>query len=99
MATFTATGAIFGAVDVVTVAFADELGHKAAASVVLALYAAGSCGAGLVFGLLRFTGAPERRWLLGICAMAVSMIPSNWSETCRLWPWRCSLRACPSHPR
>ncbi|UXY30416.1 MFS transporter [Streptomyces sp. HUAS TT20] len=75
VATFVATGAIFGAVDVVTVAFADEHGHKAAASVVLALYAAGSCLAGAVFGLLRFAGAPERRWLLGICAMAVSMIP------------------------
>jgi MFS family permease len=75
VATFVATGTIFGAVDVVTVAFADEQGHKAASSVVLALYAAGSCVAGLVFGLLRFTGAPERRWLLGICAMAVSMIP------------------------
>lgn len=75
VATFVATGAIFGAVDVVTVAFADEQGHKSAASVVLALYAAGSCAAGLVFGLLRFKGAPEPRWLLGICAMAVSMIP------------------------
>jgi predicted MFS family arabinose efflux permease len=75
VATFVATGTIFGAVDVVTVAFADEQGHKAAASVVLALYAAGSCVAGIVFGLLRFTGAPERRWLLGVCAMAVSMIP------------------------
>ncbi|MFD4562575.1 MFS transporter [Streptomyces sp. NPDC058469] len=75
VATFVATGAIFGAVDVVTVAFADERGHKAGASVVLALYAAGSCAAGVVFGLLRFRGAPERRWLLGICAMAVSMIP------------------------
>ncbi|MEV5438949.1 MFS transporter [Streptomyces sp. NPDC052682] len=73
--TFVATGAIFGAVDVVTVAFAEERGHKAAASVVLALYAAGSCVAGAVFGLLRFAGAPERRWLLGVCAMAVSMIP------------------------
>ncbi|ALV32826.1 MFS transporter [Streptomyces sp. CdTB01] len=75
VATFVATGAIFGAVDVVTVAFADERGHKGAASVVLALYAAGSCVAGIVFGLLRFAGAPQRRWLLGICAMAVSMIP------------------------
>ncbi|WP_030314079.1 MFS transporter [Streptomyces sp. NRRL B-3229] len=75
VATFVATGTIFGAVDVVTVAFADEQGHKAAASVVLALYAAGSCVAGLVFGLLHLPGAPERRWLLGICAMAVSMIP------------------------
>ncbi|MEU2055772.1 MFS transporter [Streptomyces bungoensis] len=75
VATFVATGAIFGAVDVVTVAFADERGHKSAASVVLALYAAGSCAAGVVFGLLRVTGAPERRWLLGVAAMAVSMIP------------------------
>ncbi|MEU0004634.1 MFS transporter [Streptomyces sp. NPDC006314] len=75
VATFVATGAIFGSVDVVTVAFADERGHKGAASVVLALYAAGSCVAGVVFGLLRFTGVPERRWLLGVAAMAVSMIP------------------------
>ncbi|MEZ7006593.1 MFS transporter [Streptomyces sp. AD55] len=75
VATFVATGTIFGAVDVVTVAFAEERGHKAAASLVLALYAAGSCTAALVFGLLRFAGRPERRWLLGICAMAVSMIP------------------------
>jgi MFS family permease len=73
--TFAATGAIFGSVDVVTVAFADERGHKGAASVVLALYAAGSCVAGAVFGLLRLAGAPERRWLLGVTAMAVSMIP------------------------
>ncbi|MER5429028.1 MFS transporter [Streptomyces sp. NPDC002588] len=73
--TFVATGAIFGAVDVVTVAFADERGHKGAASVVLALYAAGSCLAGLVFGLLRLKRAPELRWLLGVLMMAVSMIP------------------------
>ncbi|MBC7270501.1 MAG: MFS transporter [Streptomyces sp.] len=73
--TFVATGAIFGAVDVVTVAFAEEQGHKGAASVVLAVYAAGSCVAGAVFGLLHFKGAPERRWLLGVCAMGVSMIP------------------------
>ncbi|WP_261719622.1 MFS transporter [Streptomyces sp. FZ201] len=75
VATFVATGAIFGAVDVVTVAFAEEEGHKSAASVVLAVYAAGSCLAGAVFGLLRPKGAPEPRWLLGVCAMAVSMIP------------------------
>ncbi|GHE91455.1 MFS transporter [Streptomyces spiralis] len=75
VATFVATGSIFGAVDVVTVAFADERGHKSAASVVLALYAAGSCSAGVLFGLLRPSGAPARRWALGICAMAVSMIP------------------------
>ncbi|KIF77145.1 MFS transporter [Streptomyces sp. 150FB] len=73
--TFVASGAIFGAVDVATVAFAQEQGHKAAASLVLAVYALGSCLAGVVVGLLHFKGAASRRWLLGICAMAVSMIP------------------------
>ncbi|WP_327370300.1 MFS transporter [Streptomyces sp. NBC_01217] len=73
--TFVATGAIFGAVDVVTVAFAEEQGHKAAASLVLAVYALGSCLAGAVFGLLRLKRKPSTRWVMGVCAMAVSMIP------------------------
>lgn len=73
--TFVATGAIFGAVDVVTVAFAEAAGHKAAASLVLAVYALGSCLAGVAFGLLHLKGSPARRWLLGVGAMAVSMIP------------------------
>ncbi|MDV9192987.1 MFS transporter [Streptomyces sp. SR27] len=72
---FVATGAIFGSIDVVTVAFAEEQGTKAAASLVLAVYALGSGLAGAVFGLLHLKGEPSRRWLLGICAMAVSMIP------------------------
>ncbi|MFH8684309.1 MFS transporter [Streptomyces lydicus] len=73
--TFVATGAIFGAIDVVTVAFAEEEGHKAAASLVLAVYALGSCAAGAVFGLLHLKGHPSRRWVVGVCAMAVSMVP------------------------
>ncbi|MFJ6796932.1 MFS transporter [Streptomyces sp. NPDC091268] len=75
VATFVATGAIFGSIDVVTLAFAEEHGHKAAASFILAIWAAGSCLAGIVFGLLHLKGKPEGRWVLGICAMAVSMIP------------------------
>ncbi|MFI9238097.1 MFS transporter [Streptomyces sp. NPDC053079] len=72
---FVATGALFGSIEVVTVAFAEEEGHKAAASLVLAVYALGSCLAGAVFGLLHLKGDPARRWVLGVCAMAVSMIP------------------------
>lgn len=72
---FVGTGALFGAVDVSTVAFADEQGHKALASLVLAAYALGSCLAGLVFGLLTPRGTPTGRFLVGIAAMAVSMIP------------------------
>ncbi|QDY79521.1 MFS transporter [Streptomyces qinzhouensis] len=73
--TFVATGAVFGSVEVVSMAFAEEEGRKAASSIVLAVYAAGSCLAGLVFGLLRLKGAADRRWLIGVGAMAVSMIP------------------------
>lgn len=72
---FVATGAIFGAVDVVTVAFAEEQGHKTASSLVLAVYAGGSCLAGAVFGALRPKGPPARRWVVGVLAMAVSTIP------------------------
>ncbi|MEU3351193.1 MFS transporter [Streptomyces sp. NPDC037389] len=72
---FAATGALFGSIDVVTVAFAEEQGHKAASSLVLAVYALGSGIAGAVFGLLHLRGDAARRWVLGVCAMAVSMIP------------------------
>jgi predicted MFS family arabinose efflux permease len=74
-AVYVGTGAVFGAVDVSTVAFADERGHKALASLVLATYALGSCLAGLVFGLARPRGSAAGRFLLGVSLMAVSMIP------------------------
>ncbi|WP_333768097.1 MFS transporter [Streptomyces sp. IBSBF 2435] len=72
---FIGTGTVFGAVDVTTLAFADEHGHKSAASLVLATYALGSCLAGLAFGLIRPRGSAQGRFLLGISLMAVSMIP------------------------
>ncbi|GAA5012603.1 MFS transporter [Kitasatospora paranensis] len=73
--TFVATGAIFGSVEVVTVAFAQEQGHTAVASVVLAVYALGSCLAGVVFGALRPKGSLAGRFLAGIAGMAVLMVP------------------------
>ncbi|MFC9329356.1 MFS transporter [Kitasatospora sp. NPDC057015] len=73
--TFVATGAIFGSVEVVTVAFAQEQGHTAAASLVLAVYALGSCLAGVVFGTLKLAGSMARRFILGVAVMAVSMVP------------------------
>ncbi|MFG1808430.1 MFS transporter [Streptomyces sp. NPDC049040] len=75
IAVFVGVGAVFGSVDVITLAFADERGHKAAASLVLATYALGSCLAGLVFGLVRPRGTAPGRFLLGVGLMAVSMIP------------------------
>ncbi|MER5430766.1 MFS transporter [Streptomyces sp. NPDC002588] len=64
-----ALGAVFGATEVVTIAFADEQGHRAAAGVVLALQAAGSCAAGLVHGAVRPTGSAARRHPRCVAAM------------------------------
>jgi MFS family permease len=75
VATFVATGTIFGSMDVVTVAFAGEQGHKAAASLVLSVYALGSCVAGVVRGLVRPKRSEAMLFLTGTAVMAVSMIP------------------------
>ncbi|MEU9042411.1 MULTISPECIES: MFS transporter [unclassified Kitasatospora] len=74
--TFLATGMVFGATEITTVAYADAHGHKAAAGVLLALFAAGSCVAGLLFGLLTPRRAPGTRFLIGASAMAgVLLLP------------------------
>ncbi|WP_447037778.1 MFS transporter [Streptomyces sp. DSM 118878] len=70
---FLATGAVFGSLEVVTIAFADAQGNKAAAGVVLALQAAGSCAAGLVYGAAKPRGPLVRRHLLCGAAMAALM--------------------------
>ncbi|WP_369174927.1 MFS transporter [Streptomyces sp. R28] len=72
--TFTAIGVVFGAVDVATVAFAEEQGHKAAASLVLAAYALGSCLAGIVFGMFRPEGPAHRRFLVGVGFIALTTL-------------------------
>lgn len=73
--TFVATGGVFGAVEVTTVAFAQAQGHTAAASLVLAVYASGSCLAGMVFGALSPRGPMHHRFLGGVTAMALSTVP------------------------
>ncbi|MFE3885497.1 MFS transporter [Streptomyces lydicus] len=59
LATFLATGAVFGSLEVVTIAFADGHGLRSAAGALLALQAAGSCAAGLVHGLRRLAAADD----------------------------------------
>ncbi|WP_406330431.1 MFS transporter [Streptomyces sp. NBC_00203] len=70
---FLAMGAVFGSMEVVTLAFADAQGHKSAAGAVLALQAAGSCIAGLLYGALKPAGPAERRYPLCVAAMTVLM--------------------------
>ncbi|WP_338677031.1 MFS transporter [Streptomyces sp. SCSIO 30461] len=64
LAVFLATGAVFGSMEVVTIAFADG----PAAGPVLALQAAGSCAAGLAYGRVR-RGAGLRGCLAAMTAL------------------------------
>ncbi|MFI6087477.1 MFS transporter [Streptomyces sp. NPDC051218] len=78
LAAFLATGAVFGSMEVVTIAYADAQGHKAAAGVILALQAAGSCAAGLLYGAVGYGavgpgGSAHRRHVLCATAMAALM--------------------------
>ncbi|MEV5728047.1 MFS transporter [Streptomyces pharetrae] len=64
-----AMGTVFGAMEVVTLAFADAHGHRTAAGAVLGLQAAGSCAAGLLYGRFRPTGPAEARYARCIAGM------------------------------
>ncbi|MGW0369847.1 MFS transporter [Streptomyces coeruleorubidus] len=64
-----AMGAVFGSTEVVTLAFADERGHRSAAGVVLALQAAGSCAAGLLYGASKPAGPAASRLPWCVAAM------------------------------
>ncbi|MFG3506414.1 MFS transporter [Streptomyces sp. NPDC047821] len=66
---FLATGAVFGSMEVVTLAFVDG----PAAGAVLALQAAGSCAAGLVYGSVRPARDVGRRLLGCLGAMTALM--------------------------
>ncbi|GAU67946.1 putative drug resistance protein [Streptomyces sp. NBRC 110611] len=72
--TFLATGAIFGSLEVVTVAYADDQGIRPAAGGLLALQAAGSCAAGLLYGLLRPAAGAGHRFLVCVGAMTALMV-------------------------
>ncbi|WP_374211220.1 MULTISPECIES: MFS transporter [unclassified Streptomyces] len=73
LAVFLATGAVFGAMEVTTIAFADAHGHRSASGVVLALQAAGSGAAGLLYGAVRPARNVQRRLLCCLAAMTVLM--------------------------
>jgi MFS family permease len=67
-AVYLAVGAVFGAMDVVVVAYAEEEGAPALAGVALAAYAGGSLVAGLVYGVVRLPGTLAGRYVG--CAVA-----------------------------
>jgi MFS family permease len=60
---YLAVGAVFGAMDVVVVAFAEAEGAPPMAGVALAVYAGGSLVAGLVYGVARLPGSLAARYV------------------------------------
>ena len=70
--TYVAVGTVFGAMDVVVVAFADEEGRLGLSGVVLAVYAAGSLVAGLVYGAVRWKRGLAGRFVITCCAFGVA---------------------------
>ena len=74
-------GTVFGAMDVVVVAFAREQGAPALAGVALAAYAGGSLVAGIAYGLLRPRGTAAGRFLVcsalfGVAAQTLLVVRS-----------------------
>ncbi|MFI1285455.1 MFS transporter [Streptomyces sp. NPDC020858] len=65
---FLITGVIFGSMEIASIAHLDARGLGAASGLVLALQAAGSCAAGLLYGTLR-----PRSLKACVCALAVLM--------------------------
>ncbi|HEX5090984.1 MAG TPA: MFS transporter [Nocardioides sp.] len=71
-----AMGGIFGSTEVVTVAFADSLGEKSVAGLLLALWALGSLVAGVITGAVTWRRTPAARMRIGIVAFTVLMAPT-----------------------
>lgn len=71
-----AMGGIFGSTEVATVAFADGLGEKSVAGLLLSLWALGSLVAGFVTGAITWRRAPAARMRIGVVAFTVLMAPT-----------------------
>ncbi|HEY5883003.1 MAG TPA: MFS transporter, partial [Nakamurella sp.] len=74
-AVFVMMGALFGSFEVTTVAFTKAAGVPEAAGVVLALYAAGSLLAGLIFGAISFRATLLRQFMIATAVLAVVTAP------------------------
>ena len=74
-AIFMLMGGVFGSFEVTTVAFAREQGHGGAAGLLLALYAAGSLLAGLIFGAMTLKSSLLRQFVTSVLVLAVITLP------------------------
>ncbi|HSO63722.1 MAG TPA: MFS transporter [Ornithinibacter sp.] len=78
------TGVIFGANEVIAVAYAKEQGSTGFSSVILGGFALGSTMAGIVFGSRIFRSTMTRRLVLAATAMFVLEVPALLVDG--LWP-------------
>jgi MFS family permease len=72
-----ALGALFGATEVATVAFAQAEGHKGISGVLLALWALGSLLSGLMTGAISWRVSTVRRFRVGALALTLAMLPTT----------------------
>ena len=78
------TGVIFGANEVIAVAYAEEEGAKTFSSIILGAFALGSTIAGLLFGTRIFRSSMTQRLLLAAAGMFVLEVPALFVGG--LWP-------------
>lgn len=69
-----ALGALFGALEVGTVAVAEDSDHKAAAGALLAIFSFGSLIAGVIAGAIEWKATPLRRFQIGIGLLAAGVV-------------------------
>lgn len=69
-------GVIFGSMEVLAVAFADERHHLDRAGLVLAVFALGSLLAGLWYGSVQWRWQAGRRFRLGVVLLACGVFPT-----------------------
>jgi MFS family permease len=75
MVVFIGLGAMFGTMDVSTVAFAAEHHEKALAGLILGTYALGSASGGLWYGARRWQAPMHRRFLITLAGMVLGVAP------------------------
>lgn len=72
---YLALGAVFGSVDLITVAFADERGVKGASGFLLAAFAGGSMVSGLWFGSRTWRISLRSRFVRALGVFVVGLLP------------------------
>ena len=76
--TLTLTGAVFGGMDVVVLAYAEDNGVKALGGALVGFFAAGSLVGGLLYGLVPADGRIARRMTVWTFAMFALLAPVLW---------------------